>query len=57
MSDSWQLTTTRTIDLGYEQMLILEGMSGAGVKVIFRGVWLGRRNEPRSHWPSNTATF
>jgi len=38
MSDSWQLTTTRTIDLGYEQMLILEGMSGARVKVIFRGV-------------------
>ena len=57
MTDSWQLTTTHTVDLGYEQMLILEGMPGTRVRVIFRGVWLGRRNEPQSHWPSSTATF
>jgi hypothetical protein len=57
MRDSWQLKTTRTVDLGYEQMLILEGVPGTGVKVIFRGVWLGRRNEPRSDWPSSTAIF
>jgi hypothetical protein len=57
MRDSWQLKTTRTVDLGYEQMLILEGVPGTGVKVIFRGVCLGRRNEPRSDWPSSTAIF
>jgi hypothetical protein len=57
MSDSWQLTTTHTVDLGYEQMLILEGMPGTRFRVIFRGVWLGRRNQPRSYWPSSTANF
>ena len=57
MRDSWQLTTTHTIDLGYEQMLILQGMPGTRVKVIFRGVWLRRRDEPRSDWPSSTAIF
>ena len=55
MSDSRQLTTTHTIDLGYEQMLILEGIPGTRVEVIFRGVWLGRTNEPRSGAPDSSA--
>jgi hypothetical protein len=32
--------TSRTVDLGYEQLLLLEGRPGTRVKVIFGGVWL-----------------
>lgn len=54
MKNSWRLTTTRTVDLGYEQMLILEGIPGLRVNVIFRGVWLGCASALRSYWPSST---
>jgi hypothetical protein len=33
-------TTSRTVDLDYEQLLMLEGQSGTRVKVIYGGVWL-----------------
>jgi hypothetical protein len=57
MKNSWRLTTTRTVDLGYEQMLILEGIPGPRVNVIFRGVWLGCTNALRSYWPNSTEIF
>lgn len=33
-------TTIRTVDLGYEQMLMITGRPGTRVKVIYGGVWL-----------------
>lgn len=36
----WGPTTVRTVDLGYEQMLLLEGRPCTKVKVIYGGIWL-----------------
>jgi hypothetical protein len=33
-------TLTRTIDLGYEQMLLLESNPGTRIRVIYGGIWL-----------------
>ena len=41
MRHTWQATRTCTIDLGYEQLLILtDGVSGEA-RTQFRGEWLG----------------
>lgn len=40
MMGEWGPMTSRTVDLGYEQLLLLEGRPGTRVKVIFGGVWL-----------------
>ncbi len=47
MKKFWQFTQTHTVDLGYEQLLILEGESGPRVKVLFRGRWLSEAIDPR----------
>jgi hypothetical protein len=49
MKDSWQLTATHTVDLGYEQLLILEGKPGTRVRVLFRGVLLGDNADSRGY--------
>jgi hypothetical protein len=49
MKDSRQSTVTHTIDLGYEQLLILEDGSGRHVAVLFRGVWLSCRTDRHGH--------
>ncbi len=36
----WGPTLTRTVDLGYEQMLLLESRPRTRVKVIYGGIWL-----------------
>jgi hypothetical protein len=36
----WGPTLTRTIDLGYEQMLLLESRPHTRIKVIYGGIWL-----------------
>lgn len=36
----WSPTLTRTVDLGYEQMLLLESHPRTRVKVIYGGIWL-----------------
>jgi hypothetical protein len=49
MNRAWQLTATRTIDLGWDQMILCEGQSGARPRVLFGGVWLadeGDRTDP-----------
>jgi len=51
MKQAWQLTTTRTIDLGWEQMLILEGRPGTRVKVLFGDVWLTEHGSQADHFP------
>ncbi|MGE5337006.1 MAG: DUF2917 domain-containing protein [Gemmatimonadota bacterium] len=40
MTGEWGPTTSRTVDLGYEQMLVLEGRPGTRVRVLFGGIWL-----------------
>ena len=47
MKDASQLRSTRTIDLGYEQLLMIEDQS-MRVSVLFRGVWLRRASVPRA---------
>ncbi|HTT13878.1 MAG TPA: DUF2917 domain-containing protein [Burkholderiaceae bacterium] len=37
---NWAHTTTRTIDLGYEQLLTLAGRPGTRVRVLFGSMWL-----------------
>lgn len=46
MANAWQLTATHMIDLGYEQLMMLKGQSGSEVRVLFRGVSLGRTDDP-----------
>lgn len=43
----WNATTVRTVDLGYEQMLLLEGRPCTKVKVIYGGIWLTEEGSPR----------
>src|SRR5215467_9474663 len=37
---NWARTTTRTIDLGYEQLLTFVGRPGTRVRVLFGSMWL-----------------
>ncbi len=43
---NWNTTTVRTVDLGYEQMLLLEGRPCTKVKVIYGGIWLTEEGSP-----------
>jgi hypothetical protein len=36
----WNSTVVRTVDLGYEQLLLLESRPRTRVKVIYGGIWL-----------------
>lgn len=52
MMNEWGPVTSRTVDLGYEQLLMLEGAPGTRVKVIFGGLWLteeGRLQDVFAH--------
>jgi hypothetical protein len=37
---SWEPQIVRTVDLGYEQLLVLESQRGAVIRVLQGGVWL-----------------
>jgi hypothetical protein len=37
---SWEPQVVRTVDLGYEQLLVLESQRGAVIRVLHGGVWL-----------------
>lgn len=52
MAAKWSAGTTRTVDLGYEQMLVLEGRPGTEVKVLYGGVWLTEEG-----WPDDIFAF
>jgi hypothetical protein len=41
---NWGPTLTRTVDLGYEQMLLLESRPRTRIKVIYGGIWLTEEN-------------
>ena len=40
MRGEWTPVTTRTVDLGYEQLLVLESQRGAVVRVLQGNMWL-----------------
>jgi Protein of unknown function (DUF2917) len=40
MRKDWGATTTRTVDLGYEQLLVLQTRPGMRVRVLYGQVWL-----------------
>ena len=43
----WGPTLTRTVDLGYEQMLLLESHPRTRIKVIYGGIWLTEEGRPQ----------
>jgi len=43
----WGPTLTRTVDLGYEQMLLLESHPSTRIKVIYGGIWLTEEGRPQ----------
>ena len=40
MWNEWGPTTTRTVDLGYDQLLVLEPRPGTRVRVLYGNMWL-----------------
>lgn len=44
---NWTPTTTRTIDLGYEQLLTFEGRPGTRVRVLYGSMWLTEEGDLR----------
>jgi|APLow6443716910_1056828.scaffolds.fasta_scaffold108112_2 hypothetical protein len=43
----WGPTLVKTVDLGYEQMLVLESHPRTRIKVIYGGVWLTEEGQPQ----------
>lgn len=42
----WNSTVVRTVDLGYEQLLLLESRPRTRIKVVYGGIWLTEQNSP-----------
>jgi hypothetical protein len=40
MRGQWQADTARTIDLGYDQLLVLQSRPGTRVRVLYGSMWL-----------------
>jgi hypothetical protein len=40
MSGEWGPATSRTVDLGYDQLLVLESRRGTKVRVLYGSLWL-----------------
>ena len=49
----WGPMLVRTVDLGYEQMLMIESHPRHRVKVIYGGVWLTEEGVLRDAWLTN----
>ena len=52
MKRPWKMKAAHTIDLGHEQLLLLEGERGARPKVLFRGAWLSEGVDLEHRVPS-----
>ena len=46
----WGPMLTRTVDLGYDQMLMIESHPRSRIKVIYGGVWLTEEGILRDEW-------
>jgi hypothetical protein len=44
---NWTIATTRTIDLGYEQLLTFEGRPGTRIRVLYGAMWLTEEGDLR----------
>jgi hypothetical protein len=44
---NWGPTLTRTVDLGYEQLLLLESHPQTRIKVVYGGIWLTEEGLPQ----------
>ncbi len=40
MRGEWKATTSRTVDLGYDQLLVLQSQPGTRVRVLYGHLWL-----------------
>ena len=40
MRGEWTAATSRTVDLGYDQLLVLEARAGTRVRVLYGNLWL-----------------
>lgn len=47
MWNEWGPTTTRTVDLGYDQLLVLRARRGTRVRVLYVHMWLTEEGDPR----------
>jgi len=54
---NWEPGIVRTVNLGYEQLHLIETRDGASTCVIFRGVLLGRRAFARSGDPRGGSDY
>jgi len=44
---NWAHETTRTVDLGYEQLLTFEGRPGTRIRVLYGSMWLTEEGNPQ----------
>lgn len=40
MRGEWSAATSRTVDLGYDQLLVLEARPGVRIRVLYGNLWL-----------------
>lgn len=40
MRGEWTAATSRTVDLGYDQLLVIEARAGTRVRVLYGNLWL-----------------
>jgi hypothetical protein len=52
MKGEWGPTTTRTVDLGYEQLLVLHARPGTRVRVLYGNLWLTEEGDARDVFAS-----
>ena len=49
----WGPMLVKTVDLGYDQMLMIESRSSRRIKVIYGGVWLTEEGVLQDAWLAN----
>lgn len=47
MKQRWTPTVSHTVDLGYDQLLLLENRPRTRLKVVYGGIWLTEEGMPR----------
>lgn len=55
MRGDWTAGTSRTVDLGYEQLLVLEAKPGMKVRVLYGNLWLTEEGTSQDVFASSGA--
>jgi hypothetical protein len=55
MRGEWTAATSRTVDLGYEQLLVLESRPGVRVRVLYGNLWLTEEGSAQDHFAGSGA--